>query len=87
MRGAITRRVLDMLARLADEDHARYLEFWREFGGVLKEGLAEDMANRDRLARLLRFVTTRGGDAPEHSIPDYVARMPAGPVSFWRKPR
>ncbi|MFO1376507.1 MAG: molecular chaperone HtpG [Steroidobacteraceae bacterium] len=78
MRGAITRRVLDMLTRLAEEDHARYLDFWREFGGVLKEGIAEDPASRDRLARLLRFVTTRGGDVQEHSLQDYVARMPAG---------
>jgi len=78
MRGAITRRVLDMLTRLAEEDHARYLDFWREFGGVLKEGIAEDPASRDRLARLLRFATTKGGDVQEHSLQDYVARMPAG---------
>ncbi|MCB1683890.1 MAG: molecular chaperone HtpG, partial [Pseudomonadales bacterium] len=78
MRGAITRRVLDMLAKLAEEEPARYLEFWQEFGSVLKEGIAEDPANRDRLARLLRFATSREGDAQEHSLAGYVSRMIAG---------
>ena len=78
MRGAIIRRVLDMLAKLAEEEPARYLEFWQEFGSVLKEGIAEDAPNRDRLARLLRFATSREGDVQEHSLTSYVSRMAAG---------
>jgi molecular chaperone HtpG len=77
MRGAIARRALDMLARLATDDRERYLGFWREFGNVLKEGLAEDPGNRDRVARLLRFASTRGGDAQDVGLEDYVGRMPA----------
>jgi molecular chaperone HtpG len=58
MRTALTRRVLDMLERLA-EDKEKYATFWREFGPLLKEGLVEDLPNRDRLAKLLRFSTTK----------------------------
>ena len=58
MRAALTRRVLDMLERLA-EDADKYATFWGEFGALLKEGLVEDLANRDRLAKLLRFSTTK----------------------------
>ena len=63
MRTALTRRVLDMLERLA-EDKDKYATFWAEFGALLKEGLVEDPANRDRLAKLLRFSTTKttGGE-------------------------
>jgi molecular chaperone HtpG len=58
MRAALTRRVLDMLEKLA-EDSEKYTKFWNEFGGLLKEGVVEDAANRDRLAKALRFSTTR----------------------------
>jgi len=58
MRTALTRRVLDMLERLA-EDSTKYATFWSEFGALLKEGLIEDVANRDRLAKLMRFSTTK----------------------------
>ncbi len=58
MRTALTRRVLDMLERLI-EDGDKYGKFWAEFGPLLKEGLVEDFANRDRLAKLLRFSTTK----------------------------
>jgi molecular chaperone HtpG len=77
MRGALTRRVLDLLARLASEEPGKYRTFWQEFGTVLKEGLAEDPANRDRIAKLLRFATTHT-DKPEQeqSLEDYVQRMP-----------
>ncbi len=73
MRSALTRRVLDMLERLA-EDAGKYAKFWREFGPLLKEGIVEDPANRDRLAKLMRFSTTKtAGDEQTHSLADYLA--------------
>jgi molecular chaperone HtpG len=71
MRSALTRRVLDMLERLA-EDKDKYAKFWGQFGGLLKEGLVEDHANRDRLAKLLRFSTTKTtGSEQVRSLDDY----------------
>jgi molecular chaperone HtpG len=79
MRGALTRRVLDMLAKLAKDDAAKYQGFWKEFGAVVKEGLAEDPANRDKLLPLLRFASTaQPGDDETVSLAEYVARMQAG---------
>jgi len=78
MRHALTRRVLDLLARLATEEPEKYKAFWQESGTVLKEGLAEDHANRERIAKLMRFATTAGGSAQDQSLEDYVKRMPAG---------
>jgi molecular chaperone HtpG len=72
MRTALTRRVLDMLERLA-EDADKYAKFWVEFGGLLKEGLVEDPTNRDRLAKLLRFNTTRSAGAEQNrSLQNYL---------------
>ena len=79
IRSAITRRVLDMLARLAAEEPDKYREFWPEFGNVLKEGIIEDPANRERILPLLRFTSTAGdGSAQDCSTADYVARMRPG---------
>jgi molecular chaperone HtpG len=79
MRGALTRRVLEMLAKLAKDDAAKYQGFWDEFGAVLKEGLAEDHGNREKLLPLLRFAsTTQAGDQETVSLSDYVARMQTG---------
>lgn len=78
MRGALTRRVLDVLARLATEEPEKYASFWKEFGRVLKEGLAEDPGNRERIAKLLRFASTHAEREDEdQSLEDYVKRMPA----------
>lgn len=74
IRGALTKRVLDLLDGVARERPADYLAFWSEFGNVLKEGLAEDHANRERVAGLLRFASTRGDDA-RIGLADYVAEM------------
>jgi len=75
IRGALTRRVLDMLKKIAS-DKDDYQKFWGEFGQVLKEGFVEDHANKDKLAKLLRFATTHGGnDAQDQSLDDYVERM------------
>jgi len=79
MRGALTRRVLEMLTRLAKDEPGKYQTFWNEFGAVLKEGLAEDHANRDKLMPLLRFASTRqSGDDETVSLADYVGRMQTG---------
>ena len=75
MRGALTRRVLDMLAKLAG-DKAQYQTFWNEFGQVLKEGLIDDIANKDKLANLLRFSTTHNdNDAQNQSLDEYLGRI------------
>ncbi len=77
MRGALTKRVLDMLGKLASGDD--YGKFWAEFGQVLKEGVVEDFANRDKLARLLRFASTHSGnDVQDQSLDDYVSRIQEG---------
>ncbi len=79
MKGGLTRRVLEMLARLAAEEPAKYATFWKEFGAVLKEGLAEDYANREKILPLLRFASTHEAeDAPTVSLKDYLGRMKSG---------
>ncbi|MEP4548074.1 MAG: molecular chaperone HtpG [Saccharospirillum sp.] len=79
MRSALTKRVLDMLAKLAKKDPEGYQTFWDEFGQVLKEGPAEDAANNDKIAKLLRFATTHTGEAAQtQSLDDYVSRMQEG---------
>lgn len=79
MRSALTRRVLDLLAKLAAEDTEKYAAFWKEFGTVLKEGPAEDFANREKIAKLLRFSSTHTGKPEQDvSLDDYVSRMKSG---------
>jgi molecular chaperone HtpG len=79
MRGALTRRVLELLSKLARDEPAKYQTFWNEFGAVLKEGLAEDHGNHEKLLPLLRFATTSGtGDTEDVSLADYVGRMQTG---------
>jgi molecular chaperone HtpG len=79
IRGGLTKRVLDMLNRLATDEPEKYKTVWREFGAVLKEGLAEDRTNRDKLLPLLRFASTREeGSEPAVSLKQYVERMQAG---------
>jgi molecular chaperone HtpG len=73
MRTALTRRVLDTLERLA-EDAERYAKFWSQFGALLKEGLIEDFGNRERLAKLMRFSTTKTAGAEQlRSLDEYLA--------------
>jgi molecular chaperone HtpG len=72
MRTALTRRVVDMLEKLA-EDEDRYVKFWGEFGALVKEGIVEDAGNRERLAKLLRFKTTRTqSDDETRSLKSYL---------------
>ena len=61
MRAALTKRVLDSLEKLAKSDAEKYAQFWGEFGQVLKEGVAEDFTNKDKIAGLLRFATSTSG--------------------------
>jgi len=74
IRGALTKRVLDLLEGVARDRSDDYLAFWAEFGNVLKEGLGEDHANRERIAGLLRLASTRSGDG-RIGLADYVAAM------------
>jgi molecular chaperone HtpG len=79
MRAALTRRALDLLAKLAKDEPEKYTAFWKEFGAVLKEGAAEDPANREKILPLLRFASTHdAADADDTALADYVARMKAG---------
>lgn len=83
MRGALTKRALDMIAKLgageSDEDRSQYTDFWSEFGPVLKEGLIEDPQNADKLLKLMRFASTSGdGGKQDQSLADYVSRMQEG---------
>jgi molecular chaperone HtpG len=79
IRSNATKKVLRLLADLAEKEPEKYATFWQEFGAVLKEGLAEDFPNRDEIARLLRFTSTRSGsDEPDVSLAGYVGRMKEG---------
>lgn len=74
MRSALTKRVLDMLGKLAKGDE--YAAFWKEFGAVIKEGPAEDTSNSEKIAKLLRFSTTHTDkEDQDQSLEDYVSRM------------
>ncbi|MBV9697401.1 MAG: molecular chaperone HtpG, partial [Gammaproteobacteria bacterium] len=79
IRGGLTKRVLDMLGRLAKEEGEKYATFWKEFGAVLKEGVVQDHANQGTLLNLLRFASTHSADdAPTVTLADYVKRMQPG---------
>ncbi len=76
MRSALTKRALDMLGKLRKQDKDKYDEFWNEFGQVLKEGPAEDFANREKVAKLLQFSTTSAeSDAQTQGLDEYIERM------------
>jgi molecular chaperone HtpG len=83
IREGSTKRVLSMLEELANSDEQadkdKYVTFWNAFGQVLKEGIGEDAANKERIAKLLRFASTHNdSDAQTVSFADYVARMKEG---------
>src|SRR5690606_38201508 len=104
IKGALTKRTLDLLERLASEDardageeqstaagdggvappKGRYATFWNQFGNVLKEGVVEDAGNRERIAKLLRFPSTRSeGPGQLVSFDDYLARMKGGQSAIY----
>jgi molecular chaperone HtpG len=79
LRQACTKRVLTMLERMASNDADNYQKFWKEFGLVMKEGPAEDFANREKIASLLRFASTHVDSAEQTiSLASYVERMKEG---------
>lgn len=84
IKSALTRRVLDMLAKMSgaegEEGRVQYQAFWNEFGPVIKEGLVEDSANKDKIAKLLRFSSTENvdSDAQDQSLADYLGRAQEG---------
>jgi molecular chaperone HtpG len=84
IRAASVKRILGMLESMAADEPEQYASFWSEFGTVLKEGPAEDFANRERIAKLLRFASTHNdGDEQNVSLPDYVARMKEGQTKIY----
>ncbi len=79
MKSALTKRVLDMLEKLAKNEPEQYKTFWKAFGQVLKEGPAEDFANKEKIASLLRFASTAGDDGEQSvALADYLARAKDG---------
>jgi molecular chaperone HtpG len=89
IREGSTKRVLSMLEGLAESEDAaereKYARFWQDFGVVMKEGIGEDFANRDRLTKLYRFASTAvdDGAAQSVSLPDYVKRMKEGQEAIY----
>ena len=79
LRSALVKRVLDTLDKMAKKDPEKYQSFWDEFGDVLKEGPAEDFANREKIAGLFRFASTHNGEGIQNiALADYVSRMREG---------
>ena len=84
LRKALTKRSLQMLEKLAKDDAEKYLQFWKEFGLVLKEGPAEDFANKETIAKLLRFASTHNdGSEQTVSLEDYISRMKEGQKAIY----
>ena len=78
IRSGSTKKVLGMLEKLAKNDPDKYQKFWEEFGRAMKEGPGEDFANRDKIAKLLRFASTHSGSEEQNvSLDAYLERMPA----------
>jgi molecular chaperone HtpG len=75
MKTGLTKRILDMLSKMAKNDAEKYQSFWTEFGQVIKEGVGEDFSNKEKLAKLLRFASTAGDNKQSVSLEDYVSRM------------
>ena len=79
IRSGLTKRTLDLLDSLAADQPEKYATFWGNFGALLKEGVAEDHGNRERIAKLLRFASTKGeGSATKTSLDEYIGRMVEG---------
>ncbi|MEO8643706.1 molecular chaperone HtpG [Pseudomonas sp.] len=79
MKSALTKRVLDMLEKLAKNEPEQYKSFWKNFGQVMKEGPAEDFANKEKIAGLLRFASTSGNEGEQVvGLAEYLARAKEG---------
>jgi molecular chaperone HtpG len=84
IKASCVKRVLDLIEKLASSDPEKFKAFRRAFGNTLKEGIVEDPTNRERIAKLLRFASTKGEGAEQDvSLDDYVARMQPGQDAIW----
>jgi molecular chaperone HtpG len=84
IRAACVKRVLDLIEKLARDEPEKFATFYKSFGNTLKEGIVEDAANRERIARLLRFASTKGDGAGQTvSLDDYIGRMEVGQDTIW----
>ena len=84
IRATVIKRSLDLIEKLAKDGGAAWAQFWDAFGGILKEGVIEDSEQRERIASLLRFVSTNdAGGEPEVSLDDYIERMADDDETIW----
>ncbi|MFO1310771.1 MAG: molecular chaperone HtpG [Burkholderiales bacterium] len=84
IRSGCVKRVLDLLDDLAQNDKEKYATFWKTFGNVMKEGFVDDMGNRERLAKLARFASTKSGaEVQDVSLADYIGRMKEGQKAIY----
>ncbi|AGH38759.1 Chaperone protein htpG [Bibersteinia trehalosi USDA-ARS-USMARC-188] len=84
LRTALTKRALQLLEKLAKDDSEKYAQFWKEFGLVLKEGVGEDFANKEQIAKLFRFASTHTDSSEQAvSFADYIARMKEGQKAIY----
>ncbi|WP_158886235.1 molecular chaperone HtpG [Rhodanobacter sp. L36] len=84
IKAACVKRVLDLIEKLARDEPEKFAAFYKAFGNTLKEGISEDANNRERIAKLLRFASTKGeGSAQTVSFDDYIGRMPVGQDTVW----
>ena len=84
IKGACVKRVLDLIEKLSRDEPEKFAAFLKAFGNTLKEGIVEDAGNRERIAKLLRFSSTKGeGEARDVSLDDYIGRMQDGQDAIW----
>ncbi len=84
IKGSCVKRVLDLIEKLATSEPDKFKTFCKVFGNTLKEGIVEDPGNRERIAKLLRFASTKGDDgAQDVSLDDYISRMHPGQDAIW----
>ncbi|MBQ4853078.1 molecular chaperone HtpG [Rhodanobacter sp. B2A1Ga4] len=84
IKAACVKRVLDLIEKLAKDEPEKFATFYKAFGNTLKEGISEDANNRERIAKLLRFASTKGeGTAQTVSFDDYIGRMAVGQDAIW----
>ncbi|MFK2876970.1 molecular chaperone HtpG [Rhodanobacter hydrolyticus] len=84
IKAACVKRVLDLIEKLAKDEPEKFVTFCKAFGNTLKEGISEDATNRERIAKLLRFASTKGDGAKQTiSLDDYIGRMTLGQDAIW----